>query len=57
MNAANQWGYFIPKLEQQAAAQGKHLMIEEWGVSKDPSGQFGDQVKIFNDAGVPWVSA
>lgn len=56
MNQASQWAYFIPKLEQQAAAQGKHLMIEEWGVAKDPSGQFNEQVKVFNDAGVPWVS-
>ena len=55
MGNAGQWSYFIPKLEQQAAAQGKHLMIEEWGVTKDPAGQFNDQVQVFNNAGIPWV--
>ncbi|KAI9753777.1 MAG: hypothetical protein M4579_005011 [Chaenotheca gracillima] len=55
MTAADQWQYFIPSLEQQAAAKGKLLMIEEWGVTGDPSGQFADQVAVFNDAGVPWL--
>ncbi|MCJ1308691.1 hypothetical protein MMC25_002345 [Agyrium rufum] len=55
MTEASQWSYFIPSLEQQAAAQGKLLMIEEWGVDGSPAGQFDQQVAIFNNAGIPWL--
>ena len=30
---------------------------EEWGVSVDYQDGFDAQVKVFNDAGIPWVSA
>ena len=55
MTQASQWSYFIPSLQQKAATQGKLLMIEEWGVTSSPAGQLGDQVAVFNGAGVPWM--
>jgi mannan endo-1,4-beta-mannosidase len=30
-------------------------MIEEWGVTSSPSGQFDQQVSVFNQNGVPWM--
>jgi hypothetical protein len=56
MKKASDWSYFIPKLSDQAAAQGKHLMIEEWGVPTDSSyDSVAEQAAVFNGAGVPWV--
>ena len=55
MTSASQWAYFIPSLSQQAAAQNKLLMIEEWGVTGSPAGQFAEQVAVLNGAGVPWM--
>jgi len=53
MSEGSQWAYFIPSLSDKAASQGKHLMIEEWGIKDGMS--FSDQVNVFNGAGVPWM--
>ncbi|KAI9741773.1 MAG: hypothetical protein M1834_000159 [Cirrosporium novae-zelandiae] len=55
MTEASQWEYFIPSLVETAANKSKHLMIEEWGVSASPTGQFDEQVAVLNDNGVPWL--
>jgi mannan endo-1,4-beta-mannosidase len=56
MYQASNWGEFIPSLAGQAAAQGKHLMIEEWGVGTSSSmDSIADQAAVFNDNGVPWL--
>jgi mannan endo-1,4-beta-mannosidase len=56
MNTASSWSYFIPNLVNQAAAQSKHLMIEEWGVGTASNmDSIADQAAVFNDNGVPWL--
>jgi mannan endo-1,4-beta-mannosidase len=56
MSQASQWSYFIPSLSDQAAAQNKHLMIEEWGVGTASSmDSIADQAAVFNNNGVPWL--
>jgi mannan endo-1,4-beta-mannosidase len=56
MYQASNWGEFIPSLADQAAAQAKHLMIEEWGVGTSSSmDSIADQAAVFNDNGVPWL--
>jgi mannan endo-1,4-beta-mannosidase len=56
MDQASNWGEFVPSLSDQAAAQGKHLMIEEWGVGTDSSmDSVADQAAVFNENGVPWL--
>lgn len=56
---AADWAYFITggaEVVTPAKNAGKNVMIEEWGVSSDYQDGFDAQVKVFNDAGVPWVS-
>ena len=58
MSKASDWAYFITgdkSVLTQASAKGKNVMIEEWGVSTDFEDSFEAQVKVFNEAGVPWV--
>src|ERR1700712_5590741 len=56
MDQASNWDEFVPSLSDQAAAQGKHLMIEEWGVGTDSSmDSVADQAAVFNENGVPWL--
>ncbi|XMA10362.1 hypothetical protein WAI453_003153 [Rhynchosporium graminicola] len=56
MTKASQWAAYIPKLADQGAAQGKLVMVEEWGVGNDSSyDSIAKQAAIFNDAGVPWL--
>ena len=55
MNTVGGWSPYIPSLEKTAAGQGKHLMIEEWGVTT-VNGQFDAQAANFNNNGIPWVS-
>lgn len=57
MDQASQWAYFFPALSNQAAASGKHCMVEEWGVNTTPTNDdVAAQAAVFNSAGVPWVS-
>jgi mannan endo-1,4-beta-mannosidase len=59
MGKASDWAYFITgdkSVLPPANAAGKHVMVEEWGVSTSNQDDFDTQVKVFNDAGVPWVS-
>lgn len=61
MSKATDWAYFITGdaslLENvEAAGTGHRVMIEEWGVADSSEDGFGEQVAIFNNAGVPWVS-
>lgn len=59
MSSSSQWAYFLPqRLVSMAQAAGKHLMVEEWGVTASPAGQFGSQVAVFNNqsgSAVPWM--
>ncbi|ORY16380.1 beta-1,3-mannanase [Clohesyomyces aquaticus] len=58
MGKATDWAYFITgdkSVLKQANAAGKHVMIEEWGVSTSNTDNFDKQVAVFNDAGVPWI--
>ena len=54
MSSVGGWSPYIPFLEQTAAVQGKHLLVEEWGVSGN--GQFDPEAANFNAYGIPWVS-
>lgn len=59
MSKASDWAYFITgdkSVLKQANAAGKHVMVEEWGVSTSYEDNFDKQVKVFNDGGIPWVS-
>jgi mannan endo-1,4-beta-mannosidase len=59
MGKASDWAYFVTgdkSVLVQANAAGKHVMVEEWGVSVEYQDDFDTQVKVFNDAGIPWVS-
>jgi len=57
MDQASQWQYFFPTLNEQAAAAGKLLVVEEWGVNTNPTDDsVATQAAVFNGAGVPWVS-
>ncbi len=56
MTEAQQWGAYFPTLADQGAAQGKHVMVEEWGVGTDDSYEsIATQAAVFNNAGVPWL--
>src|SRR4051794_11408801 len=56
MTKASQWGAYFPKLADKGAAQGKHVMVEEWGVGTDASyDSIATQAAVFNNAGVPWL--
>ncbi|KAL2066655.1 hypothetical protein VTL71DRAFT_2727 [Oculimacula yallundae] len=51
MTQASQWAYYIPKIVDQGAAQGKHVMMEEWGVGTDSSyDSIAKQAAVFNSA-------
>ncbi|KAG9192100.1 mannan endo-1,4-beta-mannosidase [Alternaria panax] len=57
MSKASDWAYYITgdkEVLSGARAAGKNIMMEEWGVSTDFQDYFDTQVKVFNDAGVPW---
>lgn len=55
MTQASQWAAYVPKLADQAAAQGKKVMVEEWGVGTGSSyDSIAKQAAVFNSAGVPW---
>lgn len=59
MGKASDWAYFITgdkSVLVPANAAGKHVMVEEWGISTDNQDDFDTQVEVFNDAGLPWVS-
>lgn len=61
MSKATDWAYFITGdasiLERtEAAGTGHKVMIEEWGVAASSEDGFNEQVDVFNNAGVPWVS-
>ncbi|KAF2657585.1 glycoside hydrolase family 5 protein [Lophiostoma macrostomum CBS 122681] len=58
MGKASDWAYFITgdqSVLTQANAANKLVMVEEWGVSTDDQDNFDTQVKVFNDAGIPWL--
>ncbi|CZR58020.1 uncharacterized protein PAC_07910 [Phialocephala subalpina] len=56
MGQASQWAAYIPKLADQGAAQGKHVMVEEWGVGTDSSyDSIATQATVFNNAGVLYL--
>ncbi|KAF2678887.1 glycoside hydrolase family 5 protein [Lentithecium fluviatile CBS 122367] len=58
MSKASDWAYFITgdkSVLVQANAAGKHVMVEEWGVSTSYQDNFDRQVEVFNDAGIPWL--
>tara|TARA_R110002060_G_scaffold44418_3_gene55815 strand:+ start:300 stop:671 length:372 start_codon:yes stop_codon:yes gene_type:complete len=56
MTETQQWGAYFPKVADQGAAQGKHVMVEEWGVGTDDSyDSIATQAAVFNNAGVPWL--
>ncbi|KAG4440554.1 hypothetical protein IFR05_003970 [Cadophora sp. M221] len=56
MTQASQWAAYFPKLADQGASQGKHVMVEEWGVGTDSSyDSIATQAAVFNNAGVPWL--
>lgn len=38
------------------AAKQKYMMVEEFGLTTNGSSGFDEQSRIFNDAGIPWVS-
>jgi len=58
MSVASQWAFFFPKLRDQAVAAGKLIMVEEWGIGTTPGNEpVAVQAKVFNSAGVPWVSS
>ncbi|KAI1666137.1 Cellulase [Pyrenophora tritici-repentis] len=55
---AGDWAYFITgdaEVVTPSKEAGKNVMIEEWGVSVDYQDGFDAQVKVFNDAGIPWL--
>jgi len=55
MTQASQWAAYVPKLADQAAAQGKKVMVEEWGVGTGSNyDSIAKQAAVFNNAGVPW---
>ncbi|EKG10191.1 Glycoside hydrolase family 5 [Macrophomina phaseolina MS6] len=61
MSKAADWAYFITGDASvvdavEAAGTGKKIMVEEWGVGADVIDGFDEQVAVFNNAGVPWVS-
>jgi mannan endo-1,4-beta-mannosidase len=59
MSKSSDWAYFITgdkSVLALANAAGKHVMVEEWGVSTDFEDVFNQQVAVFNSAGIPWVS-
>lgn len=56
MTKASQWAAYVPSLANQAAAQGKKVVIEEWGVGTGDYDSIATQAAVFNNAGVPWVS-
>jgi len=56
MTKASQWAAYVPSMADTAASNGKHLMVEEWGVGTGSDyDSVGKQAKVFNDAGVPWL--
>ncbi|TVY27169.1 putative mannan endo-1,4-beta-mannosidase F [Lachnellula hyalina] len=56
MTQASQWAAYVPKLADQAAAQGKKVMVEEWGVGTGSNyDSVAKQAAVFNNAGVPWL--
>ncbi|KAH7413382.1 glycoside hydrolase superfamily [Cadophora sp. MPI-SDFR-AT-0126] len=56
MTRVQQWAAYFPKLADQGAAKGKHVMVEEWGVGTDASyDSIATQAAVFNDTGVPWL--
>ncbi|KAF1986872.1 glycoside hydrolase family 5 protein [Aulographum hederae CBS 113979] len=58
MGKAGDWAYFVTgdkSVLRQANGVGKHVMIEEWGVTSSSQDGFAAQVKVFNDAGLPWL--
>jgi mannan endo-1,4-beta-mannosidase len=58
MSKTSDWAYYVTgdrKVLTPARAAGKNVMIEEWGVSTTFDDTFRTQVKVFNNAGVPWV--
>lgn len=58
MSKASDWAYFITgaKSVLRTANQAKKLvMVEEWGVAVGNQDNFEKQVKVFNDAGIPWL--
>ena len=56
MYQASNWGEFIPSVLDQAAVQGKYLIIEERGVGNlNSMDRIADQAAVFNDNGVPWL--
>ncbi|KAJ5899641.1 beta-1-3-mannanase [Penicillium taxi] len=58
MSEASDWAYFVTgdaSVLKKANSTGKHVMIEEWGVSTSYEDSFDTQVKVFNDAGMPWL--
>lgn len=59
MSKAGDWAYYITgdkSVLRLANEHNKLVMVEEWGVAADSQDNFAKQVKVFNDAGVPWVS-
>lgn len=63
MSKASDWAYFITgdksilkTVESTGKTPTKHVMIEEWGVASSYQDGFAAQVKVLDDAGVPWVS-
>ena len=54
MSSVGGWSPYIPSLEQTAAGQGKHVMVEEWGVSAN--GEFGPEAASYNSNGIPGKS-
>lgn len=62
MSRASDWAYFTTGdasvlRTTEAAGTGHRVMVEEWGVAAASEDGFDEQVGVFNDAGVPWVSA
>ncbi|OCL09864.1 glycoside hydrolase family 5 protein [Glonium stellatum] len=58
MSKATDWAYFIngsASVLNQANSAGKHVMVEEWGVSTSYQDDFNVQVSVFNDNGMPWL--
>ncbi|KAF2737433.1 beta-1,3-mannanase [Polyplosphaeria fusca] len=58
MGKAQDWEYYMAgdkSVIAQAKKAGKLAMVEEWGVAADSQDNFDKQVKVFNDAGEPWL--
>jgi mannan endo-1,4-beta-mannosidase len=59
MSKFTDWAYFVTgdkSVLVQANAARKQVMVEEWGVSIAFQDDFNQQVAVFNNAGIPWVS-